>query len=877
MIFDRQRQRLLLQGKEYTAGDISRLVAEGAENCPPALWDLYLFLEKWFDASPVITVHTSGSTGTPKELVVRKDRMMQSARLTCEFLNLQAGDTALLCMNLRYIGAMMVVVRSLVAGLNLIVRPASGHPLSDIEEPLRFAAMVPLQVYNTLRVPEEKARLEQTDILIIGGGAVDDSLEAEMSALPTAIYSTYGMTETLSHIALRRLNGETASKHYYPFPSVELSLSAESTLVIKAPLICGEVLQTNDIACLYPDGSFTIAGRKDNVINSGGIKIQAEEMEKRLRPFIPVPFVVTSVPDPRLGQALTLLIAGQVDVRELESKLQTVLDAYHRPRHIFMTESIPQTENGKTDRAGCRILARQMKKLHPLMFAGTGSDVGKSIIAAAFCRIFRQDGYRPAPFKAQNMALNSYATPEGLEIGRAQAVQAEAAGVPCHTDMNPLLLKPQSDRTSQVVLNGKPIGSRGAYDYFRKEGREELRREVCAAYDRLAQKYNPIVLEGAGSISEINLREVDLVNLPMAMYAGADVILVADIDRGGVFASVYGSVMLLTPEERKHVKGILINKFRGDIRLFESGVKMLEELCGIPVVGVVPYYKDIYIEEEDSLALATKSLQAEQGKVNIAVVLLRHLSNFTDFNVLERDPRVHLFYTNNTDELAKADIIILPGSKSTLADLYELRRNGVAQAVIRAHREGTVVLGICGGYQLMGQEVLDPDHVEGEIERLPGLGLLPVSTRMTGEKVTRQVNFQLLESCRAVVPQGNSSPLNFNNQPSASHFQLKGYEIHMGSTVPVEGASASPLNRLESGQCDGYIVDRTCMGTYIHGILDNPEFIDFLLEPFAGKLSEAAETFNYRQFKEEQYDKLADHVRQHVNLPLIYKILTDNN
>lgn len=818
-----------------------------------------------------------GSTGAPKELVVRKDRMMQSARLTCEFLNLQAGDTALLCMNLRYIGAMMVVVRSLVAGLNLIVRPASGHPLSDIEEPLRFAAMVPLQVYNTLRVPEEKARLEQTDILIIGGGAVDDSLEAEISALPTAVYSTYGMTETLSHIALRRLNGDTASKHYYPFPSVELSLSAESTLVIKAPLICGEVLQTNDIACLYPDGSFTIAGRKDNVINSGGIKIQAEEMEKRLRPFIPVPFVVTSVPDPRLGQALTLLIAGQVDVRELESKLQTVLDAYHRPRHIFMTESIPQTENGKTDRAGCRILARQMKKLHPLMFAGTGSDVGKSIIAAAFCRIFRQDGYRPAPFKAQNMALNSYATPEGLEIGRAQAVQAEAAGVPCHTDMNPLLLKPQSDRTSQVVLNGKPIGSRGAYDYFRKEGREELRREVCAAYDRLAQKYNPIVLEGAGSISEINLREVDLVNLPMAMYAGADVILVADIDRGGVFASVYGSVMLLTPEERKHVKGILINKFRGDIRLFESGVKMLEELCGIPVVGVVPYYKDIYIEEEDSLALATKSLQAEQGKVNIAVVLLRHLSNFTDFNVLERDPRVHLFYTNNTDELAKADIIILPGSKSTLADLYELRRNGVAQAVIRAHREGTVVLGICGGYQLMGQEVLDPDHVEGEIERLPGLGLLPVSTRMTGEKVTRQVNFQLFESCRAVVPQGNSSPSNFNNQPSASHFQLKGYEIHMGSTVPVEGASASPLNRLESGQCDGYIVDRTCMGTYIHGILDNPEFIDFLLEPFAGKLSEAAETFNYRQFKEEQYDKLADHVRQHVNLPLIYKILTDNN
>lgn len=864
MIFDRQQQRLLLEGKEYAPEDISRLVAEGAGNCPPALWDLYLFLNEWFDASPVITVHTSGSTGVPKGLVVRKDRMMQSARLTCEFLNLQAGDTALLCMNLRYIGAMMMVVRSLVAGLNLVVRPASGHPLSDVEVPLKFAAMVPLQVYNTLRVPAERKRLEHTDILIIGGGAVDDSLEAELKTIPIAAYSTYGMTETLSHIALRRLNGEAASKCYYPFPSVELSLSAENTLIVKAPLICDDVLQTNDIACLCSDGGFTIAGRKDNVINSGGIKIQAEEMENRLQPFIPVPFAVTAVPDPRLGQALTLLIAGKPDIKELENKLQAVLETYYRPKHIFITELIPQTENGKIDRTGCRILAQQMNRLHPLMFAGTGSDVGKSIISAAFCRIFKQDGYRPAPFKAKNMALNSYATPEGLEIGRAQAVQAEAAGVPCHTDMNPLLLKPQSDCTSQVVLNGRPIGNRSAYGYFHKEGREELRREVCAAYDRLSKKYNPVVLEGAGSISEINLREVDLVNLPMAMYAGADVILVADIDRGGVFASVYGSVMLLTPEERKHVKGILINKFRGDIRLFESGVKMLEELCGIPVVGVVPYYKDIYIEEEDSLALATKSLQAEQGKVNIAVVLLRHLSNFTDFNVLERDPRVHLFYTNNTEELAKADIIILPGSKSTLADLYELRRNGVAQAVVRAHREGAAVLGICGGYQLMGQEVFDPDHVEGDIERLPGLGLLPVSTRMTGEKVTRQVKFQLFENGGRATEDGTLK------------LSMSGYEIHMGSTVPIEGTSASPLNMLEDGLCDGYIVDSTCMGTYIHGILDNPEFIDFLLKPFAGKLSETAEAFNYQQFKEEQYDKLAEHVRQHVDMPLIYKILTDN-
>lgn len=493
------------------------------------------------------------------------------------------------------------------------------------------------------------------------------------------------------------------------------------------------------------------------------------------------------------------------------------------------------------------------KNLHPLMLAGTGSDVGKSIIAAAFCRIFLQDGYHPAPFKAQNMALNSYATPEGLEIGRAQAVQAEAAGVPCHTDMNPLLLKPSSDHTSQVVLNGRPIGNRNAYEYFRREGREELRKEVHAAFDRLAARYNPIVMEGAGSISEINLRDSDLVNLPMAMHAGADVILVADIDRGGVFASVYGSVMLLRPEERKHIKGILINKFRGDIRLFESGVKMLEDLCGVPVVGVVPYYKDIYIEEEDSVMLQTKNIRAGQGKVNVAVVLLRHLSNFTDFNVLERDPRVHLFYTNNTDELMKADIILLPGSKSTLSDLYELRRNGVAQAIVRAHREGVTVMGICGGYQLMGREVCDPDHVEGEIERLPGLGLLPVSTRMQGEKVTRQVRFRFLEDSAV----------------------CEGYEIHMGTTTPLADVPVSPLNHLADGREDGYFVDRTCMGTYVHGILDNPSVIDYLLEPFADKLKETA--FDYKAFKEEQYDKLAAHVRKHVDLPLIYQILTDND
>lgn len=488
------------------------------------------------------------------------------------------------------------------------------------------------------------------------------------------------------------------------------------------------------------------------------------------------------------------------------------------------------------------------------MLAGTGSDVGKSVLAAALCRIFRQDGYRPAPFKAQNMALNSYVTPEGLEIGRAQAVQAEAAGIPCHTDMNPILLKPSSDKTAQVVLNGRPIGNRDAYDYFRVEGREQLRREVHAAFDRLNTRYNPIVMEGAGSISEINLRDTDLVNMPMARYAGADVLLVADIDRGGVFASAYGSVALQTPEDRRRIKGIIVNKFRGDLRLFESGVKMMEDICGIPVLGVIPYYKDIYIEEEDALDLQTKQLNAVQGRVNVAVVLLRHLSNFTDFNVLERDERVNLYYTNNTDELAKADIILLPGTKSTLDDLYELRRNGVAHAILEARRNGATVMGICGGYQMMGQVVSDPEGIEGSLRSLPGLGLLPVETVMEGEKVTRRVNFAF---------------------PAGADNRCTGYEIHQGRTVPAEGEEQRTFIQTSEGRKDGWMADRKCFGTYIHGILDNQAVIDWLLEPYADKLQKTV--LDYSAYKEEQYDKLAAHVRSHLNLSLLYQILTTHD
>lgn len=474
-------------------------------------------------------------------------------------------------------------------------------------------------------------------------------------------------------------------------------------------------------------------------------------------------------------------------------------------------------------------MEHQLTPLSPLMLVGTGSDVGKSVLCTALCRIFLQDGYHPAPFKAQNMALNSYATPDGLEIGRAQAVQAEACRLQPSSDMNPLLLKPNSEHTTQVVLGGKPVGNRSAYDYFRREGREELRTAVHAAYDRLAARYNPIVMEGAGSVSELNLRESDLVNMPMARHADARVVLVADIDRGGVFASCYGSIMLQTPEDRSRIRGIIINKFRGDIRLFEEGRRMIEDLCQVPVLGVVPMFRDIVIDEEDSVALEQKNRQLAQGRTNVAVVLLRHISNFTDFGVLERDERANLFYTNNVSDLEQADIIILPGTKATLDDLLHLRQSGVAQAILRAHRAGKTVVGICGGFQMLGQTVSDPDGIEGCIEQLPGLGLLPIHTTMTAEKTTRQVEFRFAgQTCQ-------------------------GYEIHQG----------------RSDNEEQIIMQDHCIGTYIHGFLDNAPVLDYLLRE---KPSRPAFS-TLRDFREEQYNRLASHVRSHVDISQLYDIL----
>jgi len=480
------------------------------------------------------------------------------------------------------------------------------------------------------------------------------------------------------------------------------------------------------------------------------------------------------------------------------------------------------------------------------MFVGTGSDVGKSIIAAGICRILKQDGYTPAPFKAQNMSLNSFVTPEGLEIGRAQAVQAEAAKIPAHTDMNPILLKPTSEKASQIVLNGKPIGTQTAQDYFLGNNKENLFNEAKGAFDRLSNNFYPIVLEGAGSISEINLKHRDIVNMRMAEYANACVYLVADIDKGGVFGSVYGTIELLEEWERKLIKGIIINKFRGDINLFTEGRKKIEELTGIPVLGVVPYAQDIYIEEEDSVALNQKKYSATKELINAVVVLLPHISNYTDFNLLERDDRVNLFYSRDAQEIEQADIIIIPGTKNTISDLHFLRKNGLAKAILKAFDLDKKVIGICGGYQMMGQKIEDPYGVESLVENVPGLGLIPITTILTEEKKTEQCQFKFKKDKEICL----------------------GYEIHMGVSTTEK---PSPLLQI-GDDFEGYWLNENCWGTYMHGILDNQSIIDDLIGSVSTK-----EFPNYTDFKDDNYNKLAKLLRSSLDIEKMYKQITIQN
>lgn len=358
---DRSKQKLHLEnGIICHADNIQQLRSGLPDNAPQIQRDLYDFLSDWFSESPYITVHTSGSTGTPKEFTVRKEQMMQSAILTCSFLQLKKGDTALLCMPLQYIAGKMVVVRALVAGLNLILRTPSGHPLADVDVPLRFIAMIPLQVFNTLQVPEERERLCRTEIVIVGGGAINKELEDEIRQLPNKIYSTYGMTETLSHIALRKLNGPDASSAYTPFSSVKLCLSPEKTLVIQAPLVCDDTLVTNDLAEIHPDGTFTILGRKDNTINTGGIKVQIESIEEALRSIISVTFAITAIPHPGLGEAIVLLVEKTTDADGLPDRIAPLLPKYQQPKYIRQVDAIPLTGSGKTDRKACRLLAAKL-------------------------------------------------------------------------------------------------------------------------------------------------------------------------------------------------------------------------------------------------------------------------------------------------------------------------------------------------------------------------------------------------------------------------------------------------------------------------------------------------------------------------------------
>jgi adenosylcobyric acid synthase len=495
------------------------------------------------------------------------------------------------------------------------------------------------------------------------------------------------------------------------------------------------------------------------------------------------------------------------------------------------------------------------------MILGSGSDVGKSIMVAGLCRIFRQEGIRVAPFKAQNMALNSFITPEGGEMGRAQVVQARAAGLTPHVDMNPILLKPSSDVGSQVIVHGRVYGNYAARDYYPLKPR--LVRKVMESYRRLAQAYDLIVLEGAGSAVELNLKKNDLVNFSMAKRAGAAVLLVADIDRGGVFAATIGAFHLLTPSERGMLKGFIINKFRGDPSLFEAGVAIIEARTKRPVLGVTPYDRDLVLPEEDSVALGKKRGDGTwgDGTLKIGVVRLPHISNYTDFDPLEQEPGVTLRYLDQRDSLAGVDLVILPGTKNTISDLRYLKETGLSRRIQVYAGEGGRVVGICGGYQILGQEVRDPLGVESDRHMEAGLGLLPLITTMAGDKTTTQVE------ARSFTP--------------APYGRLAAYEIHMGVTesqgpgqpaFEIVNRNGGPLN-----MADGWVSpDQRIWGTYLHGLFDNDEFRRvFLTElrqerPADPMLSPA---MSYQNFQESQLDRLADLLRRHLDMAHIKSML----
>ncbi len=508
-----------------------------------------------------------------------------------------------------------------------------------------------------------------------------------------------------------------------------------------------------------------------------------------------------------------------------------------------------------------------------LMVQGTMSSVGKSLMVAALCRIFKQDGWRVAPFKAQNMALNSYATRDGREVGRAQAMQADAAGVEVTVEMNPVLLKPEADSFSQIVVLGKPWARLAAREYWTR--RQELWGIVTAALDSLRAQYEIVVIEGAGSPVELNLRRGDLVNMAIAEYADAPVLLVGDIERGGIFAQLLGTLALLEENERARVRGLIVNKFRGDARLFDDGVKILEKRGGVPAFGVMPFLPDLRIADEDSVALddlprggatlaVAQSGRGQAAPLQIVVIRLPHISNFDDFDPLRAEDDVVVRFIDRVQDLGQPDLIILPGTKTTIADLKFLRARGLAGSVAQHARAGTPVFGICGGYQMLGAQICDPQHVESDDAKIDGLDLLPVTTTFAGEKLTARAR-GLIAAERGL----------FANARGA---EISGYEIHMGVTTMI--GDADPLLRVMArgdarvNDSDGALAANGWIaGTYFHGLFDNDQLRATLLVNLAARKGARRAAEGARFDRDAQYDRLAATARAHLDLEKIYQVM----
>ena len=507
-----------------------------------------------------------------------------------------------------------------------------------------------------------------------------------------------------------------------------------------------------------------------------------------------------------------------------------------------------------------------MKKIaKKVMFQGTSSHVGKSILTTAFCRILTQDGYNTAPFKAQNMALNSYVTRSGGEMGRSTVAQAEAAGVEPIVQMNPVLLKPTGNSCSQVILLGKSVGNYSASDYQNKYSQQAW-DSVKKSLDYMETHYDILVIEGAGSPAEVNLKKNDIVNMRIAKECQSPVFLIADIDRGGALASIVGTLELLDEEERKLVKGLVINKFRGDITLLEPALTFLEERTGIPVLGVIPYLDQLGIDDEDSVSLQDMPKDSVMRDIHIAVIQTPKISNFTDFDAFTHEPDVNVRFVQQGDLIGNPDVIILPGSKNTTEDLLYLKHHGYADEIKELADRGTPVIGICGGYQMLGEKVCDPLHVESDKDEVTGLGLLPYITTMKGEKNTYQVEF-------------NCENLPFLDMNFSAE-NLKGYEIHMGETV-LTGTAQSLFNIVRRSNApvdlqDGFINDKHhVFGTYCHGVFDNDHLRRSVINALRKRkgLYPLDVKFKYREYKEAEFDRLAAIVRKHFDMKKFYEIL----